>query len=204
MRLVQETYHYVLADEHQDVNGSQNRLLDLLVSFHKRPNLFVVGDEKQAIYRFQGASMENFLYFEDRFPGTATISLTDNYRSGQVILDAAHSLITTDAGEAEKLRLPLTATTDKKSAVSLAQFPHQHLELAWLTADISKQLKSGLEPEEIAVIARTNREVILIADALTGAKIATTASVDTELLNHPIIKLVRLSLIHISEPTRPY
>jgi len=200
LRLGQETYHYVLADEHQDVNGSQNRLLDLLVSFHERPNLFVVGDEKQAIYRFQGASMENFLYFEDRFPGTVTISLTDNYRSGQVILDAAHSLITTDAGEAEKLRLPLTATNDKNSSVSLAQFPHQHLELAWLTADISKEIKGGLKPEEIAVIARTNREVILIADALGEMKIATTASVDTELLNHPIIKLVRSLLASLSTP----
>jgi DNA helicase-2/ATP-dependent DNA helicase PcrA len=59
LRSVQEEYQYILADEHQDVNGSQNRILELLASFHEYPNIFVVGDEKQSIYRFQGASLEN-------------------------------------------------------------------------------------------------------------------------------------------------
>ena len=49
-------------------------------NFHEEPNIFVVGDEKQAIYRFQGASLENFLYFEDLFPKAKRISLTENYR----------------------------------------------------------------------------------------------------------------------------
>jgi len=98
LRDLQETYQYVLADEHQDVNGSQNKILELLCNFHDQPNIFVVGDEKQAIYRFQGASLENFLYFEDMFPNTQRISLTENYRSGQTILDAAHSLIAVEDG----------------------------------------------------------------------------------------------------------
>ena len=60
LRDLQEQYQYVLADEHQDVNGSQNKILELLCAYHDSPNIFVVGDEKQAIYRFQGASLENF------------------------------------------------------------------------------------------------------------------------------------------------
>src|SRR6185503_6229928 len=90
---LQEEAQYVLADEHQDVNESQNQLLELLVSFHDHPNIFVVGDEKQAIYRFQGASLDNFLYFKNRFPDAVLIALKNNYRSTQPILDASHTLI---------------------------------------------------------------------------------------------------------------
>lgn len=90
---LQETYQYILADEHQDANRGQNRLLELLSGFHEQPNLFVVGDEKQAIFRFQGASLENFLYFKRRFPQATVVSLNKNYRSTQGILDASHSLI---------------------------------------------------------------------------------------------------------------
>src|SRR3989344_2490268 len=90
---LQEEYQYVLADEHQDANNAQNKLLELLVSFHQNPNLFIVGDEKQAIYRFQGASLENFLYFQKKYKGARVIELVENYRSTQTILDAAYSIM---------------------------------------------------------------------------------------------------------------
>ena len=57
------------------------------------PNLFIVGDEKQAIYRFQGASLENFLYFKKKFPSAREIILEENYRSTQTILDTAHNVM---------------------------------------------------------------------------------------------------------------
>jgi len=57
------------------------------------PNLFIVGDEKQAIYRFQGASLENFLYFQKKYKGARVIELVENYRSTQTILDAAYSIM---------------------------------------------------------------------------------------------------------------
>jgi DNA helicase-2/ATP-dependent DNA helicase PcrA len=60
----QEYFQYILVDEHQDTNAAQNKIVELLCSYYEEPNLFVVGDEKQAIYRFQGASLENFLYFK--------------------------------------------------------------------------------------------------------------------------------------------
>jgi len=90
---LQEEYQYILADEHQDANNAQNKLLELLTSFHDDPNLFIVGDEKQAIYRFQGASLENFLYFKKKFPSAREIILEENYRSTQTILDAAHNVM---------------------------------------------------------------------------------------------------------------
>ena len=103
---LQEEFQYLLADEHQDANNAQNELLELLASFHDEPNIFVVGDEKQAIFRFQGASLENFLYFRRFYPNAALIQLKENYRSTQDILDSAHSLIS-QGGDRGGLRIPL-------------------------------------------------------------------------------------------------
>jgi DNA helicase-2/ATP-dependent DNA helicase PcrA len=88
----QEKYQYILVDEFQDTSGSQNDLLSLMLSYWEVPNVFAVGDDDQSIYRFQGASLENFLYFTEQFKGTKVITLTENYRSGQAVLDAAQSL----------------------------------------------------------------------------------------------------------------
>ncbi|MBE0574131.1 ATP-dependent helicase, partial [Candidatus Dojkabacteria bacterium] len=88
----QEQFLYILVDEYQDTNGSQNELLKLF-AFDKSPNIFAVGDDDQAIYRFQGANVENLLFFEKQFENVTTISLTTNYRSSQHILDLSSSLI---------------------------------------------------------------------------------------------------------------
>jgi len=90
--ILQEEYQYLLADEYQDGNGAQNRVLELLADFHPNPNIFVVGDPDQAIYRFQGASLANFERFKDLYPSTKRITLIENYRSPQVILNLAHKL----------------------------------------------------------------------------------------------------------------
>ncbi|MDZ4285004.1 MAG: UvrD-helicase domain-containing protein, partial [Patescibacteria group bacterium] len=83
---LEERYLYILADEHQDANLAQEKLLTLLSSFPERPNLFVVGDDKQAIFRFQGASAANFASFSERYPDALVIDLRENYRSRQRIL----------------------------------------------------------------------------------------------------------------------
>lgn len=191
LRDLQETYQYVLADEHQDVNGSQNKILELLCSFHDSPNIFAVGDEKQAIYRFQGASLENFLYFEDLFKGTKTISLTENYRSGQEVLDVAHNLIAVEDGPLKELRVPLTAEAVKGSKVTVRDFSHQAVEDDWLTSSIEATLEAGTAPEEIAVIVRTNREVESVAEMLRKKGIPVTASADGDILQHPLTLAVQ-------------
>lgn len=200
LRDLQERYQYVLADEHQDVNGTQNELLEILVSYHEQPNIFVVGDEKQAIYRFQGASLENFLYFEERFSGTTTISLTENYRSAQGILDVAHDLIATDDERLAALRVPLTAATDTKAEVATLQFSHQVVEDTWVVESVSKSLASGIPAEEIAIIVRTNREVEQLAAALRKSGIAAEASAEGDILTHPITQSVSCLLRAIAAP----
>lgn len=183
---VQELYQYVHADEHQDVNGSQNRILELITSYHNQPNIFVVGDEKQAIYRFQGASLENFLYFENVYGKTTTIALTENYRSGQNILDISHSLIEVTEGPLQDLRVPLNANTTTAGTVSIAAYSQQAVEDDALVQEIQAVLASGVPKDEIAVIVRTNREVEAIARSLQQAGIAVSASADTDVLTHPV------------------
>jgi len=191
LRDLQETYQYVLADEHQDVNGSQNKILELLCAYHQAPNIFVVGDEKQAIYRFQGASLENFRYFDDVFTGTKTISLTKNYRSGQMVLDAAHSLVEVEDGPLKVFRVPLTAEAVPSSDVTQRCFSHQAVEDTWVVDEIKREIQNGVSPEEIVVIVRTNREVESFAAALRKENVPVTASADGDILKHPMTHAVQ-------------
>jgi DNA helicase-2/ATP-dependent DNA helicase PcrA len=196
LRDLQETYQYILADEHQDVNGSQNKILSLLASFHDNPNIFAVGDEKQAIYRFQGASLENFLFFTDEYPHATIIQLTENYRSGQGILDVAHSLVQVDEGPLQALRIPLVAATEKNSVVEERRFMHQAVEDEWLVSAVKQAIMEGVHPKEIAIIVRTNREVEAVAVLLRKAGIAVAASADTDILDHPILHAIE-SLLRV-------
>lgn len=165
---LQENYQYILADEHQDANRGQNRLLELLSGFHADPNLFVVGDEKQAIFRFQGASLENFLYFKKRFPKAKVISLNKNYRSTQGILDASHSLIEKNSsGGLPRVKLESREKSFKKGSdkrksdkvdISVHECESSQAEAGFLVRDILAKIKNGVKPEEVAVLFRDNRD----------------------------------------------
>ena len=90
----QERFQYILVDEYQDTSGTQNRLVELLISYWNKPNIFVVGDDDQSIYRFQGANVENMLGFVNSYQNDLfTVVLTENYRSTQAIIDASKALI---------------------------------------------------------------------------------------------------------------
>lgn len=183
---LQERHQYLLADEHQDANNAQNRILELLASFHPNPNLFVVGDEKQAIFRFQGASLENFRYFADRFPEAKLVTLTDNYRSSQTILDAAGEIL---AGP-EPLRASLAHAP---SRIRLAPVDDVETEGAFVAASIRAAVAEGVRPEEIVVLYRDNKDAALFARALERAGLPATVESDDDLLAHPDIrKLVML------------
>ena len=181
---LQEEYQYVLADEHQDANTAQNRLLELLTAFHDNPNLFIVGDEKQAIFRFQGASLDNFLYFKNRYKDARMITLEDNYRSTQHILDGAHSLILKSKVDDEKLRVTLKSQTKGKSSpIEVRAFTNTDFEMLFLASDIEERIGEGVLPEEIAVIYRNNKDADNIAHVLEKTKIPFTIESDQNILS---------------------
>ncbi|MDU5562688.1 MAG: UvrD-helicase domain-containing protein, partial [Streptococcus parasanguinis] len=87
-RSVSEGIKYLFVDEFQDTSVIQNKLVDLLVKGKKNPNIFVVGDDDQSIYRFQGVSSDNIQIFDKKYKPTKIV-LEENYRSSQAIIDAS-------------------------------------------------------------------------------------------------------------------
>lgn len=170
---LQERFQYILADEHQDANTAQNRLLELLSSFYESPNLFIVGDEKQAIFRFQGASLENFLYFKEQFPDAKLIQLKHNYRSGQVILDGSFALISAnEEATPDELRVELEAAgRDEAEKVAIAELSTSEVEHAYVGMQIKDRIESGVPLSEIAVMYRDNKDAFAIAQELERIKI---------------------------------
>ncbi len=165
---MQELYQYFLVDEHQDTNRAQNDIIELLCNYHPNPNLFVVGDEKQAIFRFQGATLENFLYFKNLYKGATLINLSENYRSTQMILDAAHSLISHNPKSVALLPHNLKAAVPGREELSIevAKLSSFYGEYRFLVEDIRARLEKGVEPREIAVLARNNKDIEPMVEAL--------------------------------------
>ncbi len=154
---LQEKYQYLLADEHQDANNSQNRLLNLLASYHDNPNIFVVGDPDQAIYRFQGASVANFLSFKAEYPNAEVITLRDNYRSAQEILNAIAPLSVGDqVGEGEGVLR--SAREKKKGEITVLRAPDILSEYGGVAERIQEEITKGQPPEEIVMLVRKNRD----------------------------------------------
>lgn len=189
---LQEKYQYILADEHQDANNAQNKILELISGFHENPNLFVVGDEKQAIFRFQGASLDNFLYFKNIYLDALIVRLDDNYRSTQTILDASHSLIGKNILKDESLRVELKANVGHKNVVlSVYPFSKFRYEMDFLADDIQKKIQDGVNPNEIAVLHRENKDASDISRALAKAGISFAIESDEDLFSdEEIVKLV--------------
>jgi DNA helicase-2/ATP-dependent DNA helicase PcrA len=162
----QEKYQYILVDEYQDTSGTQNQLVRLLISYWERPNIFVVGDDDQSIYRFQGANVENMLEFSSQFSqDLLTVVLADNYRSTQPILDISKTLIDHNEERLIKkidgLKKDLKAGNVKISQFSyppeIAAYQTPKLEMTGITLEIEKLLAQGTAAGSIAVIYRENK-----------------------------------------------
>jgi DNA helicase-2/ATP-dependent DNA helicase PcrA len=178
---LQEKFMYFLVDEHQDTNNAQNKILELLANFHENPNLFVVGDEKQSVFRFQGASLENFFYFRHLYSNALLITLDQNYRSTQTILDASHSLLPADVS------LSANAPHENKH-INLTEFPLIPQELNWVAEEIKQLIEDGVEAEEIAVLYRNNRHAFPMADMLDRSGIKYSIESDQSLFDGKDIK----------------
>ena len=184
------TYHAILVDEYQDTNGAQNKLLFSLIN-PDAPNVFVVGDDDQAITRFQGATIQNFADFVERFPTTTIVTLADNFRSPQFMLNAALALaknnttrITARLGLPEKqleAHGEHAATTD----FTINEFKNDIEEHAFLVRTIEELNKGGTPFKEIAVLTRSNKEQLVIAEALRAKGIPHTTSAEINALTQP-------------------
>jgi len=174
----QERFQYILVDEFQDTNSSQNEVLRLLGSFWADPNIFVVGDDDQSIFRFQGASVENMIFFYNTYLAKIkVISLTENYRSQQLILSAARDLIAHNGLQVHEIIPNLTKqlTAVRKDfpevKINVLEFKDPVQESFGITERIKGLREQGVTGKEIAVITRDNSDQEDIIEALTSQKI---------------------------------
>ncbi|PKL37012.1 hypothetical protein CVV38_03955 [Candidatus Peregrinibacteria bacterium HGW-Peregrinibacteria-1] len=160
---LQEKYQYILIDEFQDTNSSQIQLVDQLINMeisNNRPNILAVGDDDQAIYKFQGANLSNIQDFKNKYLDTATIVLTDNYRSHQDILDLSRSVITQGSERLENLypneiKKDLIAKNKTIATCNIIEklFPTSLQEYDFIAKEIRALKENGHNLDEIAIIS---------------------------------------------------
>ena len=163
----QNRWLFLLIDEYQDTNTAQHKIAKFLSASHK--NLFAVGDPDQSIYSWRGAKYQNILNFERDFPGAKVITLDQNYRSTNTILQAANHLITHNSTRYEK-KLWSELGVGAKIAVYIAQNERQEAE--FVAGEILEHMsKEKLSYEDVAIFYRTNAQSRTFEDALLSKRI---------------------------------
>ncbi len=158
-------FQFVMVDEYQDTNRPQYLLIKQVAGAHR--NLAVVGDPDQSIYKWRGADLRNILDFETDFPESVVVRLERNYRSTQVILDAASAVISNNRNRKEK-----TLWTDRKGGAKIVYFRGaDELEEADYITKVARQALAEDVEHTMAVLYRTNAQSRSVEDGLRQANI---------------------------------
>lgn len=212
LRRYQERYHYILVDEFQDTSGSQNELLKFLLNYWETPNVFVVGDDDQSIFKFQGANMKNILDFANDYVSTlSTVVLKHNYRSNQHILDISRALI---GHNNERLTKQLNLDKTLQASHSrfndlivmpvIREYENPDQEMVEVAHSIKHLIDNGTEPGEIAVIYRNHNQVEDLIHFLNAQKIAVNTRRKIDVLTMPfgekIITILRYLAMELDSP----
>ena len=156
----QERYKYILIDEYQDTNECQYIFSKMLAKKYK--NIFVVGDNDQAIYAFRGANYKNILNFEKDYPDCKTILLEENYRSTKTILNAANSVIKNNKLRKDK---NLWSNNEEGELIKYIRTDGEKEEADYVAKEIKKLISEGVDPVDIAVLYRTNAQSRVMEEA---------------------------------------
>ncbi len=210
----QERFQYLLVDEYQDTSGTQNKLVSLLINYWEKPNVFVVGDDDQSIYRFQGANVENMLDFANRYTkDLLTVVLTSNYRSTQPILDVSKTLINRNEERLVKqidgLSKELTAANKLINLLTNKPVLHEYHsvkdEMAGITNRVAALIEQKTEPGRIAIIYKENKYGEELADYFRLKNIPFYSRRSIDVLVHPFTnKMVQLLRYLNAEHDTPY
>ncbi|MEK7228332.1 MAG: ATP-dependent DNA helicase [Patescibacteria group bacterium] len=151
---IREQYQYVLIDEHQDSSGVQNEFLKAVWQGVEKPNIFVVGDDRQLIYGFSGAKQSYFEEFGSLFGKAELITLSENYRSTEKILGLADELLQSTLTK-EKLK----SNKDGDDHIVLSEYYYERDEILGAGLFFKGQISNGGKPEECALLMPKNRHV---------------------------------------------
>jgi len=199
----QERYQYILVDEYQDTSGSQNKLVELLISYWELPNIFVVGDDDQSIFRFQGANVANMTGLAKRYSNELLrIVLAENYRSSQPILDVSTALIQRNQerliNTIPDLTKELVAAHEHKKTIKhqprIWEFDTQRLEIIGIAKQVQDLIQQGIEPGRIGIIYKEHKYGEEITGYLQQLQIPYYIKRSADLLQLPLIKKIVLLL----------
>ncbi len=210
----QEQFLYILVDEYQDTSGTQNRIVELLINYWERPNVFVVGDDDQSIFRFQGANVENMLQFASGFPNDLlTVVLTSNYRSTQPILDVSRTLINRNEERLVKKMNGLSKelVSARESLQSIKHPPRfkcyetMRQEMIGIALEVQQLLRAGTVPGKIAVIYKENKYGEELTRYLQQMEVPVYSKRNTNVLELPLAnKIIHLLRFIAAEHDSPY
>src|SRR5579859_1465057 len=190
---LQKRYRYILVDEFQDTNIAQLRLLELLVNDSK--NIFAVGDNDQAIYRFRGASFGSFKLFLERFANWREgqdstkfrVSLTENYRSTPNILHDATQVIGQNTVSADFPKKILTANKPAGEKIRIVELENEQDEARWFAGELQRLHAAGRKWHDFAVLYRQHAHRDELGEELSRHKIPFVIS-KLSILDHPLVK----------------
>ncbi|MEM7575050.1 MAG: ATP-dependent DNA helicase [Bacteroidota bacterium] len=209
LRFYQERFLYVLVDEFQDTNGSQDEIVRLLADFWDRPNLFIVGDDDQAIYEFQGARLRSMVDFYRRYEEVTVIGLEENYRSQQQLLNQAAALIDENESRIIK-RLPLPGI-DKQLHAALKgedvppkiwKYSTFEQEIIGLVAQIKAWHAAGEAYGEMAVIYAKHQQGATLKKLLERAGVPYQSKRRPNVLDSLVVRQVMEILSYLDAENR--
>ena len=210
----QERFQYTLVDEYQDTSGTQNKLVQLLTGYWDKPNVFVVGDDDQSIYRFQGANIENMLDFANAYQKSlVTVVLSNNYRSTQPILDVSKTLINRNqerlVNKIGGLSKELISSKEEMMNITnepvIKEYRSAKEEMAGISFEVSGLLAQNIDPGKIAVIYKENKYGDELSTYFRLKNIPVYSKRSINILAHPFIKkIVQLMRYLNAEHDTPY
>ena len=210
----QERFLYILVDEYQDTSGTQNKIVELLINYWERPNVFVVGDDDQSIFRFQGANVENMLAFTETYKDDLLkVALVNNYRSVQPILDTSKNLIERNnerlVNKLEGLSKDLISSNIKIRHLTfkpiIRAYETQRLEMIDITKQIENLIAQGTPPSRIGVIYRENKYGDELIQYLKLKKIPYYSKRSLDIFEIPLARKIILILNYLAcEHDIPY
>src|SRR6266853_704986 len=202
---LQNRYRYILVDEFQDTNIAQLRLLELLANESR--NIFAVGDNDQAIYRFRGASFGSFKLFLERFAGWREgedstpfrVSLTENYRSTPNILRVASQVIGMNTASADFPKKVLTTNRPEGEKIRVVELVEIEDEARWVAGEIERIHRAGRRWRDFAVLYRAHTHRDALVRELSRRKVPFVIS-RLSILEHPLVKVLIAYLRLIAKP----
>ncbi len=211
-----EQFQYFLVDEFQDTNGAQYEILKQLTGYWDDPNIFIVGDDDQSIYEFQGARLKNLIDFNDTYKDhLKVVVLKENYRSSQNLLEVSRNLIENNQirianrlkgiGEEKILVAKHPEFAQSPAQPVIFEFPSRLEEEVWIASKIQELKNEGFPLNEVAVLYARHKQASRLGELLAAKEIPFTTKRPANVLQHPLIRQLLRILEYVNlESDYPY